>query len=40
LAQAFVLQLSRAQTVSQIPVEDLDTLAYFAARFPGATAAK
>jgi cytochrome c553 len=25
--------------VSQIPVEDLDTLAYFAARFPGATAA-
>jgi cytochrome c553 len=25
--------------VSQIPVEDLDTLAYFAARFPGAAAA-
>lgn len=25
--------------VSQIPVEDLDTLAYYAARFPGATAA-
>jgi cytochrome c553 len=25
--------------VSQIPVDDLDTLAYFAARFPGATAA-
>lgn len=25
--------------VSQIPVEDLDTLAYFAARFPGSTAA-
>jgi cytochrome c553 len=25
--------------VSQIPVEDLDTLAYFAARFPGAVAA-
>jgi cytochrome c553 len=24
--------------VSQIPVDDLDTLAYFAARFPGATA--
>jgi cytochrome c553 len=25
--------------VRQIPVDDLDTLAYFAARFPGATAA-
>jgi cytochrome c553 len=25
--------------VSQIPLEDLDTLAYFAARFPGPTAA-